>query len=78
MLAAGIDPAAPIQAFAVTTGNRWWHSPRQPLIGTSPPGLDVERFVQSIHDLRATAGVPPSADRLVFLAREEPCLPDAS
>jgi hypothetical protein len=59
MLAAGVDPVSPIEAFAVTTGDQWWYSPPQRLISQPPPGLDVERFAQSLGDLRDAAEVPP-------------------
>lgn len=77
LLAAGVNPVVPIQAFAVTTGGRWWYAPPQMLISEPPPGISLEAFGESIAAISDASSVPPSADRLIWLAHEEPFLPEA-
>ena len=76
LLAAGIDPLSPIEAFAVTTGERWWFSPLQPLLGSPVPGIGPAALAEGLGALRNEATLPPSADRLIFLHPEHPYLPD--
>jgi hypothetical protein len=76
LLAAGVNPVAPIEAYAVTAGNRRWLSPMQPLLHTVPPGTTPEALEAGLKKLAGDAEAPPEAGGLVWLHREEPYLPD--
>lgn len=67
ILAAGIDPTASLEAFAVTTGDHWWISPPQALIQALPPGMNEDQLGAELTKLKAAAEVPPSHDRQVYL-----------
>jgi hypothetical protein len=74
MLAIGINPFTPVEAFAITTGGREWFSPPQPLIAPPPPGIEPESFLRGLKDLAEAAEAAPSAGHIVFLAADEPRL----
>jgi hypothetical protein len=76
LLAAGVSPVAPIQAYAVTAGNRWWLSPPQPLLQSLPPTTTPEQLEAGFKKLASEAERPPEAGGLVWLHRDEAYLPD--
>lgn len=76
LIACGLNPTAPIRAFAVTAGGRWWHSPLQPLVTRVPPGSTAEQLTEGLKRLVDDAEPPPKANGLIWLSREEPFLPE--
>jgi hypothetical protein len=74
VLAAGINPFVPLQAFAITTGGREWLSPAQPLVQTPPPAMTMERVADGLRRLAESSEPPPESGGLVWLTREEPHL----
>jgi hypothetical protein len=76
MLAAGIDPFDLLEAFAVTTGEKEWSAPMQPLIFSLPPGLSTEEFSNDLVRLRDKADRPPMVGDHILLKSAEPVLPD--
>jgi hypothetical protein len=76
MLAAGIDPFDLLEAFAVTTGDRDWAAPLQPLIFSRPPGMSAELLQRGLERLREGAERPPRVGDQIALTSAEPVLPD--
>jgi hypothetical protein len=74
MLAVGINPFVPLQAFAITTGGREWFSPPQALVQAPPPGVTLERLADGLRRLAGSSDRPHEAEGLVWLMREEPHL----
>lgn len=76
LLVDGVSPVHPIQAFAITTGDREWMSVEQPLLSSLPPTSSLEQLERGLDHLRDTAEQPPVAGNLIWLNREEPFLPE--
>ena len=75
MLAAGINPFAPVEAFAVTSGEREWSAPAQPLIYALPPMTDNAQLGKGLARLRDVAEPPPIVGEQIALKQELPVLP---
>src|SRR4051794_38688160 len=78
ILAAGIDPTAPLEAWAATTEGREWYRPAQPLVWRSAPKpLSERQTAEGLARLQMASEVPPAlGDRVVLLYQEQPYLPD--
>lgn len=77
MIKAGIDPFSPVEAFAVTTGDREWFGPPQPLVHTLPPETTPERLIADLDRIAERSDLPPAVGPLIALNPETPFLPDA-
>jgi hypothetical protein len=75
MMAAGLDPFSPVQAFVVTTGDQAWFGPLEPLVHYVPP-FSRERLIDDFVNLTEAAEVPPAVEGLIWLMPEEPYLPE--
>jgi hypothetical protein len=75
MLAAGINPFALVEPFAVTTGEREWSAPPQPLIHSLPPMTSNEQLGKGLARLRDEAEPPPIVGEQIALKQELPVLP---
>jgi hypothetical protein len=76
LLASGVDAFSPIEAFAVTTADRQWLSPPRALIRGVPPATTKQQLDAGLNKLTEEAELPPAADWLVWLPREDPFLPE--
>ena len=76
MLAAGINPFDLLEAFAITTGEKEWSAPMQPLIFSLPPGLSAEEFSGDLVRLKEEADRPPMIGDHILLTSADPVLPD--
>lgn len=81
LMKAGVDTRSPIQAFAVTTGEKEWFGTPKPLVEPEQAitiGSTPDRLIEDLNKLAETSELPAATlgGTLIALKREAPYLPE--